>query len=166
MTICRGFLKIILVFLGAALLGACASISAYKETPRVSLVSIEPKDMTLLEQRFGIRLRIMNPNDIPIPIEGLSYALEVNGREFAYGVSRQDVSIPAYGETTLDVEVVSSFLKVIQQFQQMEGAEGGSLNYRLSGKIGLANSPASLPFDYQGELTYLSSEKSAPASTD
>jgi len=162
----RSQLNILLLLLLATVLGACASISAYKEAPRVSLVSIEPKEIELLEQRFGIRLRVMNPNDIPIPVEGLSYALQINGREFAYGVSKQTVSIPAYGETTLDVEVVSSFLKVMQQLQQMQGTTGDSLNYRLSGKIGLANSPASLPFDYQGELTYLPSEKSAPASTD
>ncbi len=154
---------LLLVFV--TMLSACASISAYKEAPRVSLVSIEPKDIELLEQRFGIRLRIMNPNAVPIPVEGLSYALEINGREFAYGVSRQAVSIPAYGETTLDVEVVSSFLKVMQQLQQLQGTDG-KLTYRLSGNIGLANSPANLPFDYHGELTYLSSGKSAPTSTD
>lgn len=156
-----GFLFLLL----ATMLVACASLSTYKEAPRVSLVSIEPREIELLEQRFGIRLRIMNPNDVPIPVEGLSYALEINGREFAYGVSRQAVSIPAYGETTLDVEVVSSFLKVMRQLQHMQGADG-KLTYRLSGKIGLADSSGSLPFDYRGELTYLSSEKSAPVSTD
>ena len=161
----RSRTNVFLVLLLSTLLGACASMSAYKETPRVSLVSIEPREIELLEQHFGIRLRIMNLNDVPIPVEGLSYALEINGREFAYGVSRQAVSIPAYGETTVDVEVVSSFLKVMQQLQQMEGTDG-SLTYRLSGKIGLANSSGTLPFDYHGELTFLSSGKPAPASTD
>ena len=76
---------VILCLLLAGLLNACASLNSYTEAPRVSLASIEPKDMTLLEQRYGIRLRIMNPNDAVLPVAGLSYAIEINEREFAYG---------------------------------------------------------------------------------
>ncbi|MGB5426225.1 MAG: LEA type 2 family protein [Gammaproteobacteria bacterium] len=146
-----------LLFIG--LLTACAGIKPYSEAPRVSLASIEPKDMTLLEQRYGLRLRIMNPNDAALSIEGLSYALEINDREFAYGVSRQAVDIPAFSEALLDVEVVSNLLNVMQQIQEMSGESRDSLTYRLTGKISLANSLGSLPFDYSGELSYLPTAK-------
>ena len=149
-----------LLFIG--LLTGCAGINTYTEAPRVSLASIEPKDMTLLEQRYGIRLRIMNPNDAALPVAGLSYALEINDREFAYGVSRQAVEIPAFGEALLDVEVVSNLLNVIQQIQKMSGESRDSLSYRLTGKISLANSLGSLPFDYSGNLSYLPTGKPAP----
>ena len=151
----------IVCLLFVSLLTACASIKPYSEAPRVSLASIEPKDMTLLEQRYGLRLRIMNPNDAALPIEGLSYALEINDREFAYGVSRQAVEIPSFGEALLDVEVVSNLLNVMQQLQRMSGESRDSLSYRLTGKISLANSPASVPFDYSGELSYLPGGKPA-----
>jgi LEA14-like dessication related protein len=118
--------------------------------------------MGLLEQRYGLQLRILNPNDTAIPLEGLSYTLEINGREFAYGVSRQSVSIPAYGEALLDVDVVSNLLNVLQQVQEMGTEKRGSLNYRLSGKMNLASRVASLPFDYQGELNYLPADAAAP----
>ena len=154
-------LQVTLCCLFAGLLGACASINPYTEAPRVSLSSIEPKDMTLLEQRYGIRLRVMNPNDAALQIEGLSYALEINEREFAYGVSRQAVEIPAFGEALLDVEVVSNLLNVMQQLQEMSGESRDSLTYRLTGKISLANSLGSLPFDYSGELSYLPAGKPA-----
>ena len=145
---------VILCLLFVGLLNACASLNPYTEAPRVSLASIEPKDMTLLEQRYGIRLRIMNPNDAVLPIAGLSYAIEINEREFAYGVSRQSVDIPAFGEALLDVEVVSNLLNVIQQLQQMSGESRDSLTYRLTGKISLANSLGGLPFDFSGELSH------------
>ena len=145
---------VILCLLLAGLLNACASLNSYTEAPRVSLASIEPKDMTLLEQRYGIRLRIMNPNDAVLPVAGLSYAIEINEREFAYGVSRQSVDIPAFGEALLDVEVVSNLLNVIQQLQQMSGESRDSLTYRLTGKISLANSLGGLPFDFSGELSH------------
>jgi LEA14-like dessication related protein len=145
-----------------ALLGACATLGPYKEPPRVSLASIQPKEMGLLEQRYGLQLRILNPNDTAIPLEGLSYTLEINGREFAYGVSRQSVSIPAYGEALLEVDVVSNLLNVLQQVQEMSTEKGSSLKYRLSGKMSLASRIGSLPFNYQGELTYLPADTATP----
>ncbi len=156
-------LSISLVLLATVFLGACATLSPYKESPRVSLVSIQPQEMKFLEQRFALQLRILNPNNVAIPVEGLSYSIEINGREFAYGVSRQAVEIPAFGEALLDVEVVSNLLNVMQQLQALSGESRESLDYRLKGKISLANSPLSLPFDYSGELSYLPAAKMAPA---
>ena len=150
---------VIIWLLLTGLLSACASINPYTETPRVSLVSIEPKDMTLLEQRFAIRLRVMNPNDAALPVTGLSYALEINEREFAYGVSRQAVDIPAFGEALLDVDVVSNLLNVMQQLQKMGNESHDKLAYRLTGKISLANRPTGIPFEHGGELEHMPTSK-------
>jgi LEA14-like dessication related protein len=141
------------------ILAGCASLQPYAETPRVSLVSIKPLEMQMLEQRFILELRILNPNRVAIPVEGLSYALEINQREFAYGVSQQEVSIPPYGEALLQVEVVSNLLNVMRQLQQLDGSTAGSgLEYRLRGKLGLAGVRRGLPFDYSGKLAYRASD--------
>jgi LEA14-like dessication related protein len=152
----------LLLLLGILLLGACAGLSRYPEQPRVSLVSIQPLGMTLLEQRYGLQLRILNPNDSAIPVEGLKYSLEINGREFAYGVSRQAVSIPPYGEALLDVDVVSNLLNVLRQMQELGEESQDTLSYRLSGKLSLSNTLVKLPFDYHGELKYAPATAPAP----
>ena len=149
------------ILLCILLLGGCASLQPYAESPRVSLVSIEPLDMQMLEQRFVLGLRILNPNSVAIPVEGLSYSVEINRREFAYGVSQQAVTIPPYGEALLQVEVVSNLLNVMRQLQQLGDTPGGGLQYRLHGKIGLADRLQGLPFDYSGKLVY--SDPNAPA---
>lgn len=150
------------MLLCALLLGGCASLQPYAESPRVSLVSIKPLDMQMLEQRYALELRILNPNSVAIPVSGMSYALEINQREFAYGVSQQAVSIPPYGEALLQVEVVSNLLNVMRQLQQLGDSQGGDgLEYRLHGKIGLTNRRGGLPFDYAGKLAY--KESTAPA---
>jgi len=146
-----------------SLLTACAGMGRYREAPRVSLVSIEPLDMTLLEQRYALRLRIMNPNSVEIPVSGLDYAIEINQREFAYGVSRQAVTIPAFGEAVLDVEVVSSLLGMLRQLQSLQQEQREVLQYRLSGKLALAGSPVRLPFDHHGELGWQPAGGAAPA---
>ncbi|MGD2138462.1 MAG: LEA type 2 family protein [Gammaproteobacteria bacterium] len=146
------------------ILAGCAGLQPYAETPRVSLVSIKPLDMQMLEQRFMLELRIFNPNRVALPVEGLSYALEINQREFAYGVSQQEVSIPPYGEALLQVVVFSNLLNVIRQLQQLDDSTAGSgLEYRLHGKIGVADVHRKLPFDYSGKLAYR--ESGAPVDT-
>jgi LEA14-like dessication related protein len=151
--------KIILLLCCTLTLTACSFFGGYQETPRVSLVSIQPIEMGLLEQRYGLQLRILNPNDNDIPVKGLSYSIEINGHEFAYGVSRQPVTIPPFSEALLDVEVVSNLLNVMRQFQEMSGENSNSLKYRLRGKISLAKSLAKLPFNVEGELTWLPESK-------
>jgi LEA14-like dessication related protein len=144
------------ILLLALLIDGCAGLGTYSEAPRVSLVSIQPLELGVLEQRYGLRLRILNPNDAALPVEGMSYALRINDREFAYGVSRQPVTIPPYGEALLDVDVVSSLLGVLQQLQEANAGKRESLTYRLTGHLSLANRPGKLPFDYRGELNYSS----------
>lgn len=139
----------------ALLLAGCASLGRYHDSPRVSLVSIEPLDMTLLEQRYALQLRILNPNDVALPVGGLDYSIEINRREIAYGVSRQSVTIPAHGEALLDVEVISNLLNLLRQVQD-PGTDGKQvIEYRVSGKLSLDHSPVRLPFDYSGELNWL-----------
>jgi len=145
-----------------ALVSGCAGLGAYREPPRVSLVSIQPMEVGVLEQRYGLQLRILNPNDIALPVTGMQYSLQINDREFAYGVSRQPVSIPAYGEAVLDVDVVSNLLKVLQQLQEASTGKQESLKYRISGSLSLENHLGKLPFDYHGELNYLPASPTTP----
>ncbi len=139
----------------AVLFSGCAGLGTYTEPPRVSLVSIQPKEVGVLEQRYALQLRILNPNDTALPVAGMQYTLQINDREFAYGVSRQPVSIPAYGEALLDVDVVSNLLSVLRQLQEANTGKQESLTYRLSGSLSLENRAGKLPFDYHGELKYL-----------
>jgi LEA14-like dessication related protein len=147
------------------LLASCASLGGYREKPRVSLIGIQPLGMTLLEQRYLLALRILNPNDVEIPISGMSYSVEINDREFAYGVSRQAVTIPALGEAVVEVEVVSSLLDMLRQLQSLDDARQSRLDYRISGGLSLANRRAKLPFDYSGTLDWKPAADKPPTGT-
>lgn len=136
------------------LLSGCAIFGTAPESPRVSLVSIRPLEMTLTEQRYALQLRIMNPNDTALPVRGLDYSVEVNRRPFAYGVSNQAVDIPALGEAVLDVEVVSSLLDLLRQVQGASDGKPGVLEYRIVGRVSLGRAAARLPFEYRGELDW------------
>jgi LEA14-like dessication related protein len=152
---CSRTFRCAVLMLLTVLVSGCAGLGAYREPPRVSLVSIQPKEMGVLEQRYGLRLRVLNPNDTALPVKGMSYSLRINDHEFAYGVSRQPVTIPPYGEALLDVDVVSNLLSVLQQLQEADTGKWETLTYQLTGHLSLENRLGKLPFDYRGELSYL-----------
>ena len=40
------------------------------EPPKISIANIAPKDFTIFEQRFDVQLRIQNPNEKELGING------------------------------------------------------------------------------------------------
>ena len=142
-------LALVLV-LGAA---GCAGLYRYPDPPRVALAGIRLLDLGVFEQRYLLALRVQNPNRFELPIEGMSYTLDVNGSEFAHGVNNRKTTIPAYGEQILQVRVVTDLLGTLQQLHRWEEQHPQRFDYRLKGRIQLANAPVSLPFEYSGRIS-------------
>jgi ABC-type transport system involved in cytochrome c biogenesis permease subunit/LEA14-like dessication related protein len=128
-----------------ALLTGCAGSSPRMEPLSVTLSDIQPGQMGLLEQEYLIKIRVQNPNNVEIPVTGLSYRIELNGKSFAKGVSKQDVTVPAFGEVLLDATAVGGLSGIITQIAQFQKGVPDKVSYRLSGK--LASTSLSYPFD-------------------
>jgi LEA14-like dessication related protein len=128
-----------------ALLTGCAGSSPHMEPLSVTLSDIQPGQMGLLEQEYLIKIRVQNPNNVEIPVTGLSYRIELNGKSFAKGVSKQDVTVPAFGEVLLDATAVGGLSGIITQIAQFQKGVPDKVSYRLSGK--LASTSSSYPFD-------------------
>ena len=131
---------------------SCTTLTAYQEPLRVNLVTIEPLDMTLLEQRYRLRMRIQNPNDAGLSVNGFSFDLDLNGHDFAHGVSNEPFTVPAFGEQVVEVTVVSTLFSVFRQINELQSGRVERLQYRLSGKLSLVKGFARIPFERTGEL--------------
>ena len=57
----------------AVLVSGCASLFWMGEKPRIDIVNLTPKEMRLLEQTFLMELRIQNPTDADLEVNGLSF---------------------------------------------------------------------------------------------
>lgn len=141
-----------LLMLALLLLSACAGLGQRYESVRVSLVGLEVTEVQLFEQRYGLTLRVQNPNSAALSIDGLSFEVKLNGKPFAHGVSNQAVEIPAYGEEVLKMNIVSSLFRVVDQLRALEQQNGKPVSYRISGHVGLAGGLGRIPFDQQGEF--------------
>jgi LEA14-like dessication related protein len=113
------------------LLAACASV----EPPSVTLSNIRIEHSTVFEQRFLTTLRIQNPNPFDLNIEGVSFAIEVNGQPFAKGVGKADLVVPAYGSGVVEAEAITTLMGFIRQFQALTRSGGLKLSYRLTGTL-------------------------------
>ena len=143
----------------AAVLTACATVGGLSEAPRVSLVSIAPMGIQLLEQRFRVTLRVQNPNDRDITIRGLDYEIVVNDKVFAQGVSGKPVSVAAWSENTAEIEVVTSLQRFMEQLHGFAIRGKPDIDYVISGHVSVDGIPFPVPFEYQDTLTLPGLEK-------
>lgn len=136
-------------------LAACAAGLADLQMPAVTLSNIEPAaDMTLFEQKYDVTLRVQNPNDVDLPISGLSYAVTFNDQEFARGVSNEKTVIPALGEGLVRVTMISGALDWIKQINRLQTDPGLNPSYSVSGVLYLEGyAGRKLPFSKSGQFT-------------
>lgn len=142
------------------LLSGCAGLNSSFETPKVTLADINVREIKTLETSFLVQLRVMNPNDFPLEIKGLSCDLEVDGRQFASGLQGNVQAIEPYGSALVPVEVYASVLDMVNsvigliQSANKPNAPMESLTYRLVGKVHVSTGTLTrnVPFESEGEL--------------
>jgi LEA14-like dessication related protein len=144
----RGFLIASGLFCALA---ACSGLSGITQKPEISLAGIELVDFGLFEQRFKLGLRIQNPNDVALPIQGLSFDVELNGQHFAKGVSDQAVTVPRFGEAVLTVTATSNLGNVLRQLNELQKSGRQRADYRISGRLELAG-VGNIPFERKGDV--------------
>ncbi len=148
----------------AVLLAACTGLPLNAVPPRVSIADVEVKSLGLFEQKFDVGLRVANPNDFDLKIEGLDFDLEVNGRPFASGLSRVSTLVPAASNTVLRVEAIVQSKNLARQIRTLppESTKEG-VPYRVKGRVKTDKASNWLPFDHAG--VYGGEPKKAPGKT-
>lgn len=138
------------VLILAVMLSGCVAPRSVKQ-PSITLGNVRVLETRGLIQRLQIDLLVGNPNDFDIPLTGLEFTMQLNGLDFAQGLSSETVTIPRLGEATVPVDVSVSLLAVFQQMQMAASAQG--IRYRITGKAYLDHALVStVPFAKQGQL--------------
>jgi len=126
-------LRHLLLALTALAVSACATLP---DPVNVSVAGIDSLPGEGLELRMLVKLRVQNPNDVAMPFRGASVRMEVQRRTFATGVSNVGGTLPALGETVVEVPVTVSALNVIRQVMGvLDGQPLDKIQYSMSGKL-------------------------------
>jgi LEA14-like dessication related protein len=150
----------IIVTISLLLLSACAGLAPSFEKPKVNLADIQVREIKTLETAFLVQLRIMNPNETPLEIQGLSCDVELDGRQFASGLQGEQLTVPPYGTALVPVDVYASVLDMVSSVIGLIQTAGKpdsqleSVNYRLTGRVRVSTGSfsRSIPFESEGEL--------------
>src|SRR5690554_4283651 len=100
------------------LLASCASMRPQLEQPKISLVGVDIRELGLLRQRYVLTLSVQNPNSIAFPVRGMDYDVQIAGHQLAHGMSPKAFTVPARGETDVEVELSTNLISTLQNVQQ------------------------------------------------
>jgi LEA14-like dessication related protein len=139
-----------LLLLAVALSG-CALLVPKLQTPELAIVDVQVIKANFLEQRLRVRMRVQNPNDRSLPIQGLSYTVYLGGQEFATGVSDASFVVPALGSAEFNMDVTANAAGAL--FAVLSKPRGEGIDYHMKGRVELSHGwLRSIPFEQSGSF--------------
>lgn len=100
--------SVALPLLAVIFIAGCASVGIMDfDEPEVELLALEPMPTQGMEARFRVKLRVVNPNSIPLEIEGMAYEVFIRDSKILSGVSNQALKVAAYSESVAELEVAA-----------------------------------------------------------
>ncbi len=128
-----------------ALLAALASLAACEtlpenliERPEVALREVQVVGLGLNAQTFLLSFDISNPNPFPLPVNHVSYGVNLDGERFATGKTPSEIRVPAEGATQFAISVDLDLLRTAPALWSIvrEGVRG-EVPYELNGELGI-----------------------------
>jgi LEA14-like dessication related protein len=105
------------------------------QDPVVRLLKVDVVKAKLLEQKFVLRFRIDNPNDLSLPVRFLRYQIKLNGVPLAEGESDRDFTVPAKGHQNFSIPVRTNLWRHLKQIVNMLEDPNEPIPYQLQGEV-------------------------------
>ena len=117
-------------------LAGCASTASIVDTPQVSLRNVEVTALDFSSQTFLLAFDVINPNPFPLPIESISYGVELDGYRFASGETQGDFTVPASSDGGFAISVELNLMRTAPQllFIVRDGVHR-EIPYELKGRF-------------------------------
>ncbi len=126
------------VLLAACILSSCASMDSLIIAPGVSLRNVQLTDFDFSGQTFLLAFDVTNPNSFPLPINEVSYGVELDGQRFASGKADCSIVIGAQSDGEIVISVELDLLRTAPQLLYV--VRDGAIHdipYKLTGSLGL-----------------------------
>ncbi len=143
----------LLCFFWLVLLTGCASIIPQLDPPKVSIESFTSLPSPGGAPRFEIKLRVANPNKQTLDIAGISYSVELLGREVISGVTNDVPTIEGYSEEIVTLEAGLQLFQLLRLLSDLGGTQADALDYRFSAKIDFNGFVPTQRIEETGEIT-------------
>ena len=128
------FLAAFAAFLLVILLASCSAVNVMP--PEVNLIRIDVRDVTLSHVNLLADIRIYNPNDNSVVIQGVDYTLSLEGIKVFSGGNYQATTIKPkeYGFITL--RIASAYWDIIQLLNRLPDKTDVAFTMQGSVRVG------------------------------
>ncbi|MFO1468807.1 MAG: LEA type 2 family protein [Steroidobacteraceae bacterium] len=132
----------------------CALFTPKFERPNLAVTNIQMLEGNFFSQTFLVTLKIQNPNDRALPVNGLAADLKIAGEPFATGVTNRAFNVPALGEAEFDMRVNANMALGVLKILSRSPEQRDAIDYELNGKVSI-DLPfmRSIPFHQNGALS-------------
>ncbi|MDY6942104.1 MAG: LEA type 2 family protein [Pseudomonadota bacterium] len=125
-----------LIALFALILGGCTGmLNRLVEEPEIRLQEIRILEVGLVSQRYRLVLEIYNPNSVAMPVERISYQVDLAGQSFANGETTEPFTVPARGRALFHTDVRTNLLEFAGQMANLLSNFNGELDYHIQGEV-------------------------------
>ncbi len=142
-------LKCACVLLMLMILSACASWAPVYEKPQINITSFSlAPDNNGIAPRFLIGLQVINPNRRTLPLQGMSYSVEVDGNRILSGAEPDLPRVEGYSSADIVIEASPDLLGSARLLNQLMSGQQQTLDYLFKAR-----------FDVGALLPYVSIEE-------
>ncbi len=128
--------KRITVLLLMTFLVACAGLSPNYEKPQVNVTSFTlAPDSSGIAPRFNIGLQVINPNRTALPLDGMSYSVEVEGNKILSGAEPNLPRIEGYSSADIVIQASADLLGSARLLNQLLSGQRNQLNYLFKARL-------------------------------
>jgi LEA14-like dessication related protein len=148
--------RMLFVVACAVLLSACSSLGSKLEAPSLELVGVQMLSTDMFAQRFKVRVKVTNPNDLELPVKGLEYTILMMGDSFAEGMANESFLLPAMGEAEFDMLVTTNFVSSFGRLlSRVQGGKLENIDYEITGKIMVEKGMVrKIPINHRGTVNF------------
>lgn len=153
--------RLFLVFM-LITLSACASLWPSYEKPQVSITSFSlAPQSTGASPTFLIGLRVVNPNRTALPLQGMSYTVEVEEQRILSGAEPNLPEVPGYGTAEFTISAVPDLLGGARLLNQLLSGRQDSWHYRFTAKFDVGRLLPYLTLEEAGEFGFGAADNDA-----
>jgi LEA14-like dessication related protein len=153
--------RMLFVVACAVLLAACSSLGSKLEAPSLELLGVQMLSTDMFAQRFKVRVKVTNPNDLELPVKGLEYTILMMGDSFAEGMANESFLLPAMGEAEFDMLVTTNFVSSFGRLlSRVQGGKLENIDYEITGKIMVEKGMVrKIPVNHRGTVDFSRAQK-------
>lgn len=129
-------LRLTLLLLLLLLASGCSSLQGHTEKPQVNITSFALAPQSAgLAPRFAIGVQVINPNRVALPLQGMTYTVEIEGHRILSGATGDLPRVPAYGSADFIIEASPDLFGSARLLGDLFAGQRDSLGYTFKARL-------------------------------